>query len=60
MTLAAIAVSRSDLIAMQRSIEDAYAEVEAGVSDGDIDDSVLSGLAESLDMIEQYLNDNRD
>lgn len=60
MTLASIAITRSDLIAMQRAMEDAYAEVEAGVGDGDIDDRVLFGLAESLDMIEQYLNDNRD
>lgn len=60
MTLAEIAVTRSDLLAMQRSMEDAYAEIEAGVSDGDIDGSVLDGLAESLDMIEQYLHDERD
>lgn len=60
MTLTSIAVTRSDLIAIQRSIEDAYAEVEAAVGDGDVDDSILFGLGESLDTIEQYLNDNRD
>ena len=55
-----IPVSRRDLKRMFDALDTARAEIEAGVADGDIDDRVLAEADEACDLIETYLNDNRD
>lgn len=50
-----VEVSRINLIYIRRALDDAIAEVEAAVADGDVDESVLSALDESLHIIEGYL-----
>lgn len=39
-----------------RAIDNALAEIEAGVADGDIDDSVLYELDEAHELIKKALN----
>lgn len=50
-----VEVQRINLIYVRRAIDDAVAEIEAAVADGDVDESVLSALDESLHIIEGYL-----
>jgi hypothetical protein len=51
----AVEIRRTDLIYVRRAIDDAIAEVQAGVADGLIDESVLIALDESLNILEGYL-----
>lgn len=50
-----VEVTRVNLIYVRRAIDDAIAEIEAAVADGDVDESVLAALDESLHIIEGYL-----
>jgi hypothetical protein len=51
-----INVERSDLIFLLRAIDSAYAEVEAAVSDGDVDESVVLDLEDALELVKEYLD----
>jgi hypothetical protein len=50
-----IAVPRSDIIFLHRVIDGAYAELEAAVADGDVDESVLIELDEALNCLKEFL-----
>ena len=50
-----VEVERTSLIYVRRAVDDAIAEVQAGVADGLIDESVLIALDESLNILEGYL-----
>lgn len=51
-----IKVDRTDLIYVNRSIEDAVSELEAAVADGLVDESVLANLEEALEIVDEYLH----
>ena len=55
-----IPVTKADLIYFHRTLDDAHSELEAAVSDGLVDDSITIAMATAIDMLEQYINDNRD
>lgn len=50
-----IKVPRSDLIFLQRVLDGAFAEIEAAVADGDVDESILIELDEALAVLKDYL-----
>ena len=50
-----ISVPRSDLIFLQRVLDGAYAELEAAVADGDVDQSILIELEEAQHAVEEFL-----
>jgi hypothetical protein len=53
-------ITRSDLIFIHRALDQIRAEVEGEVKDGNIDGGIFSDVEEAQDMIEQWLNDERD
>lgn len=59
-SLLEIPVTKRHLKQMFHALDTARAEIEAGVADGDIDDRVLAEVDEACDLIEKYINDNRD
>ena len=54
-TSVAIEVDRSDLIFINRAMDSAFAELEAAVADGSVDESVLIDLEDALLVIKDYL-----
>lgn len=52
-----IPVKLSDLRRFYKAMDDAASEIEAAVHDGDVDDSILEEMRESLDVMEQMLNE---
>lgn len=50
-----VSVTRSDLIFLQRVLDTAFAELEAAVADGDVDESVLIDLDEGIQAVSEYL-----
>lgn len=55
-----IPVSKQDLIYMHRTIEDMVSDELEALDDGEYNDHDLCELMEISDMLEQYINDNRD
>jgi hypothetical protein len=55
-----IPVTRSDLIFIHRALDQVRAEIEGEVKDGNIDDAIFMDVEEAQEMIEQWLNDERD
>lgn len=47
-------VLNSDLYFIKRAIDSAFAELEAAVADGLVDESVIADLEEALDIIKGY------
>lgn len=54
-----IEVKRSDLIYLQRVMDSAFSELEAGVADGMIDESVLIELDDALSAVREYLDQKK-
>jgi hypothetical protein len=48
-------VLRSDLIFLQRVLDTAFAELEAAVADGDVDESVVIDMDEAMSLVKGYL-----
>lgn len=50
-----IEVNKSDLVFLHRALDTAFAEVEAAVADGDVDESVLIDLDDAMNILKEYL-----
>jgi len=51
-----VEVTRSDLVYLRRVLDNTLPEVQAAVADGLIDESILIGLDEAIEIVEEYLS----